>query len=61
MFLQEVGVGIMHGIFFEENEGAIFLAKNSQVGMPSKHIICDVPLHLGFDQGLLTRYCVYKK
>ena len=31
MFLQEVGVGIMPGIIFEDNEGAIFLAKNTQV------------------------------
>ena len=43
MFLQEVGVGEIPGIIFEDNEGAIFLAKNSQVGMRTKHI--DVKYH----------------
>ena len=43
MFLQEVGVGKIPGIIFEDNEGAIFLAKNSQVGMRTKHI--DVKYH----------------
>ena len=47
MFLQEVGIGIMHGIIFEDNEGAIFLAKNSQVGMPNKHI--DAKYHFIWD------------
>ena len=44
MFLQEVGVGEILGIIFEDNEGAIFLAKNSQVGMCTKHI--DVKYHI---------------
>ena len=43
MFLQEVGVGEIPGIIFEDNEGAIFLTKNSQVGMHTKHI--DVKYH----------------
>ena len=43
MFLQELGIGVMPGIIFEDNEGAIFLAKNQQVGMRTKHI--DVKYH----------------
>ena len=43
MFLQELGFGVMPGIIFEDNEGAIFLAKNQQVGMRTKHI--DVKYH----------------
>ena len=43
MFLQELGIGKMPGIIFEDNEGAIFLAKNQQVGMRTKHI--DVKYH----------------
>ena len=50
MFLQEVGVGEMPGIIYEDNEGAIFLAKNSQVGMHTKHI--DVKYHF---LGILCR------
>jgi hypothetical protein len=33
----------MPGIIYEDNEGAIFLAKNQQVGMRTKHI--DVKYH----------------
>ena len=43
MFLQELGIGKMPGIIYEDNEGAIFLAKNQQVGMRTKHI--DVKYH----------------
>ena len=43
MFLHELGVGAMPGTIFEDNEGAIFLAKNQQVGMRTKHI--DVKYH----------------
>lgn len=43
MFLQEIGVGKIPGVIFEDNEGAIFLAKNQQVGMRTKHI--DVKYH----------------
>ena len=43
MFLQEIGVGKVPGVIFEDNEGAIFLAKNQQVGMRTKHI--DVKYH----------------
>ena len=43
MFLQEIGIGIMPGLIYEDNEGAIFLAKNQQVGMRTKHI--DVKYH----------------
>ena len=43
MFLQELGIGVMPGIIYEDNEGAIFLAKNQQVGMRTKHI--DVKYH----------------
>ena len=31
MFLHEPGVGVMPGIIFEDNEGAVFLAKNQHV------------------------------
>ena len=43
MFLHELGIGQMPGTIFEDNEGAIFLAKNQQVGMKTKHI--DVKYH----------------
>ena len=43
MFLHELGVGEMPGIIYEDNEGAIFLAKNQQVGMRTKHI--DIKYH----------------
>ena len=43
MFYQETGIGILPGIIYEDNEGAIFLAKNQQVGMRTKHI--DVKYH----------------
>ena len=38
MLLQEVGIGQLPGIIYEDNEGAIFLAKNQQVSMRTKHI-----------------------
>ena len=43
MFLHELGIGKMPGIIYEDNEGAIFLAKNQQVGMRTKHI--DIKYH----------------
>ena len=43
MLLQEIGVGEFPGKIFEDNEGAIFLAKNQQVSMRTKHI--DVRYH----------------
>ena len=43
MFLHELGVGEMPGIIYEDNEGAIFLVKNQQVGMCTKHI--DIKYH----------------
>ena len=43
MFLNELVVGKMPGIIYEFNEGAIFLAKNQQVGMHTKHI--DIKYH----------------
>ena len=38
MFLQELCIREIPGIIFVDNEGAIFLAKNQQVGMRTKHI-----------------------
>ena len=43
ILLQEVGIGQLPGIIYEDNEGAIFLAKNQQVSMRTKHI--DVRYH----------------
>ena len=43
MFVHKLGVGEMPGIIYEDNEGAIFLAKNQQVGMRTKHI--DIKYH----------------
>ncbi len=38
MLLTEIGVGKVLGTIFEDNKGAIFLAKNQQVSMCNKHI-----------------------
>ena len=38
MLLTEIGVGEVPGTIFEDNEGAIFLAKNQQVSMHTKYI-----------------------
>ena len=43
MFLHKLGIGEMPGIIYEDNEGAIFLDKNQQVGMCTKHI--DIKYH----------------
>ena len=43
MLLSELGIGKIPGTIFEDNEGAIFLAKNQQVSMRTKHI--DVKYH----------------
>ena len=43
MLLAEIGIGEVPGTIFEDNEGAIFLAKNQQVSMRTKHI--DVRYH----------------
>ena len=43
MLLEEIGISKFPGIIYEDNEGAIFLAKNQQVGMRTKHI--DVRYH----------------
>ena len=54
MLLAEIGVGELPGTIFEDNEGAIFLAKNQQVSMRTKHI--DVRCHFIRDlimEGLL--------
>lgn len=54
MLLTEIGVGEVPGTIFEDNEGAIFLAKNQQVSMRTKHI--DVRYHFIRDlveEGLL--------
>ena len=54
MLLKEIGVGEVPGTIFEDNEGAIFLAKNQQVSMCTKHI--DVHYHFIRDlveEGLL--------
>ena len=38
MLLEEVEIGQLPGIIYEDNEGAIFLAKNQQISMRTKHI-----------------------
>ena len=38
MLLEEIGISKATGVIYEDNEGAIFLAKNQQVGMRTKHI-----------------------
>ena len=38
MLLEEIGISKAPGVIYEDNEGAIFLAKNQQVGMRTKHI-----------------------
>ena len=43
MLLEEIGISKSPGIIYEDNEGAIFLAKNQQVGMRTKYI--DVRYH----------------
>ena len=43
MLLREIGIGEFPGKIFEDNEGAIFLAKNQQVSTRTKHI--DVRYH----------------
>ena len=43
IFFQEIYVGKLPGVINEDNEGAMFLAKNQQVGIYTKHI--DVKYH----------------
>ena len=38
ILFQEIGVGKLPGVIFEEKGGAIFLAKNQQVGMCTKYL-----------------------
>ena len=43
MLLREIGIREFPGKIYEDNEGAIFLAKNQQVSMRTKHI--DIRYH----------------
>ena len=43
MLLEEIAMVELPGIFFEDNQGTIFLVKNKQVSQRTKHI--DVAAH----------------